>query len=70
MREKNVREINLTKENICFANKISVEDNVIAAECTLLFDVDKYFGTRSMSNNRSEIQYVHGEKNEKIAFIK
>ena len=39
MREKNVREINLTKENICFANKISVEDNVIAAECTLLFDV-------------------------------
>lgn len=41
MREKNVREINLTKENICFANKISVEDNVIAAECTLLFDVDK-----------------------------
>lgn len=45
MREKNVREINLTKENICFANKISVEDNVIAAECTLLFDVDKYFGT-------------------------
>ena len=25
---------------------------------------------RSMSNNRSEIQYVHGEKNEKIAFIK
>ena len=35
MREKNVREINLTKENICFTNKISVEDNVIAAECTL-----------------------------------
>ena len=34
MREKNVREINLTKENIFFANKISVEDNVIAAECT------------------------------------
>ena len=30
MREKNVREINLTKENICFANKISVEDNVTA----------------------------------------
>ena len=28
MREKNVREINLTKENICFANKISVEDNL------------------------------------------
>ena len=47
MREKNVREINLTKENICFANKISVEDNVIAAECTLLFDVDKYFGTET-----------------------
>ena len=37
MREKNVREINLTKENICFANKISVEDNVIAAECTLAY---------------------------------
>lgn len=25
MREKNVREINLTKENICFANKINYE---------------------------------------------
>lgn len=51
MREKNVREINLTKENICFANKISVEDNVIAAECTLLFDVDKYFGTTTKKDN-------------------
>ena len=51
MREKNVREINLTKENICFANKISVEDNVIAAECTLLFDVDKYFGTTIKKDN-------------------
>lgn len=51
MREKNVREINLTKENICFANKISVEDNVIAAECTLLFDVDKYFRTTIKKDN-------------------
>lgn len=51
MREKNVREINLTKENICFTNKISVEDNVIAAECTLLFDVDKYFGTTTKKDN-------------------
>lgn len=42
MREKNVREINLTKENICFANKISVEDNVIAAECTLLDKMEEY----------------------------
>ncbi len=56
MREKNVREINLTKENICFANKISVEDNVIAAECTLLFDVDKYFGTTIKKDNTSSLK--------------
>ena len=39
------------KRKYCFTNKISVEDNVIAAECTLLFDVDKYFGTTTKKDN-------------------
>lgn len=50
--EKKMCEKSILQKKI-FASliKISVEDNVIAAECTLLFDVDKYFGTTTKKDN-------------------